>query len=200
MEDGEEAVRREEVERMDERSLDGRREPQHLLHISGASADPSDFSESVAKRFCESKRYSVEGEKRFQVVEADSPVVAKRFVEPVPGPRVLSYPHSMPASPTMMDHRNSGSLSLLRHFARVGSGESRDQEQRQENNHPLDYRFQRDTSEVRGGGRSRSRSSRRSEIRSKSMNMNMSKSRGRSKIRNSSKRKMNSRMKKKESY
>jgi len=101
--------------------------------------------ESDAKRFCDSKRYgSMEGEKRF--MEADSPV--KRFVEP--GARVLSYPHSMPASPTMMDGRNHASLSLLRHFARVGQGdrEHQEHEHRQENNHPLDYRFQPDTSEA----------------------------------------------------
>ena len=39
-----------------------------------------------------------------------------------------------------------------RHFARVGSGERGEQvevEQRQENNHPLDYRFQKDTNEVK---------------------------------------------------
>ena len=35
-----------------------------------------------------------------------------------------------------------------RHFARVGSGEQVEVEQRQENNHPLDYRFQKDTNEV----------------------------------------------------
>ena len=97
-------------ERLDDRSMDGRREQQHLLH----SSESNDFVESDAKRFCEgskprgAERYSMEGEKRF--VEADSPM--KRFVEP--GSRVLSYPHSMPASPTMMDGRNHASLSLLR--------------------------------------------------------------------------------------
>ena len=42
-------------------------------------------------------------------------------------------------------------LISSRHFARVGSGERGEQvevEQRQENNHPLDYRFQKDTNEV----------------------------------------------------
>ena len=64
-----------------------------------------EFGESVAKRFCESnnKRYSTE-EKRFVVQEADSnhSTVGKRFVEPG---QVLTYPHSMPASPTMFDTR-----------------------------------------------------------------------------------------------
>ena len=43
-------------------------------------------------------------------------------------------------------------LISSRHFARVGSGERGEQvevEQRQENNHPLDYRFQKDTNEVK---------------------------------------------------
>lgn len=146
MEDGEEGRREEgahpEDRVHDERSLDGRREPLQLH-----AAEAAEFVESDAKRFCDSKRYgSMEGEKRF--MEADSPV--KRFVEP--GARVLSYPHSMPASPTMMDGRNHASLSLLRHFARVGQGdrEHQEHEHRQENNHPLDYRFQPDTSEVSG--------------------------------------------------
>jgi len=136
-------------ERLDDRSMDGRREQQHLLH----SSESNDFVESDAKRFCEgskprgAERYSMEGEKRF--VEADSPM--KRFVEP--GSRVLSYPHSMPASPTMMDGRNHASLSLLsRHFARVGSGDRgevvEEQQRQSENNHPLDYRFQKDTNEA----------------------------------------------------
>lgn len=113
IDDSEEARGREEHERderTDDRSMDGRREQHQLLH----STESNDFVESDAKRFCESKprgadRYSMEGEKRF--VEADSPM--KRFVEP--GSRVLSYPHSMPASPTMMDGRNHASLSLLRY-------------------------------------------------------------------------------------
>lgn len=140
LEEGEE-VRREEDRPMEERPMEGRRDyPAQHCHSTEHSLD-----ESVAKRFCESKRYSIEAEKRFQVVEADSPQL-KGFA--APGPRVLSYPHSMPASPTMMDSRNTGSMSLLRHFARVGSGEREQQEERQENNHPLDYRFQPDTSEV----------------------------------------------------
>lgn len=114
IDDSEEARGREEHERderTDDRSMDGRREQHQHLH----STESNDFVESDAKRFCESKprgadRYgSMEGEKRF--VEADSPM--KRFVEP--GSRVLSYPHSMPASPTMMDGRNHASLSLLRY-------------------------------------------------------------------------------------
>lgn len=127
----------------------------------------SEFEESATKRFCEaSKRYSTdsvvsqEAGKRFQVAEADSahPNIVKRFVEPG---RVLSYPHSMPASPTMMDARNLSSLGLsLRHFARVGSsealpvnGEPREAHEhsrqgvgdRQEGaQHAIDYRFQPD--------------------------------------------------------
>jgi len=127
-----------------------------------------EFGESVAKRFCESnnKRYSTE-EKRFVVQEADSnhSTAGKRFVEPG---QVLTYPHSMPASPTMFDARNLNSLGLLRHFARVGSSEtlqtngeqpreahenSRNGEQNPPSAHALDYRFQPDQSEV--GGRVR---------------------------------------------
>jgi len=113
----------------------------------------TDFSESVAKKFRDSieKRYSGEAEKsRFQVVEADSnhsPGI-KRFVEPVQQ-RVISYPHSMPASPTMLDQRNISQLGMLRHFARVGSGDGReDMVGGQERDQAIDYRFQRDTHEV----------------------------------------------------
>merc|ERR1719289_576210 len=53
----------------------------------------------------------------------------------------------------MMDGRNHASLSLLsRHFARVGSGDRgevvEEQQRQSENNHPLDYRFQKDTNEA----------------------------------------------------
>ena len=41
-----------------------------------------------------------------------------------------------------------------RHFARVGSGDRgevvEEQQRQSENNHPLDYRFQKDTNEVTG--------------------------------------------------
>jgi len=77
------------------------------------------MNEAAAKRFCDDKRFSMDGTdtaKRF--VEADTG--AKRFTEP---PRVINYPHSMPASPTMLDARNFNSLGLLRHFARVGSND-----------------------------------------------------------------------------
>jgi hypothetical protein len=132
--------RREEVEE--------RREAVHLH--SSASVDPHDYNDSEPKRFCEaSKRFSMEGEKRF-TMEADSSALKSRFVEP--GTRVLSYPHSMPASPTMLDGRNLAGLTMLRHFARVGGGDrdSVQEEARHEDNHPLDYRFQPDNSEVRG--------------------------------------------------
>jgi len=127
----------------------------------------AEFGESVAKRFCESnKRFSMEDGKRYQVAEADSvhsqqTSVVKKFVDPG---TVMTYPHSMPASPTMLDARNLSSLGLsLRHFARVGStevlpvnGEPREahensrqqQGDRQETNLALDYRFQPDQSEV----------------------------------------------------
>jgi len=134
------------------------------IHSSGRQTPIQDttpeFGEVVAKRFCESKRFQ----------EADSNhsngVERKRFVEPG---QVLSYPHSMPASPTMFDARNLNSLGLLRHFARVGSSEalqtngepqpreahenSRNGEQTSQTAHALDYRFQPDQSEVssRGG-------------------------------------------------
>ena len=64
-----------------------------------------EFGESVAKRFCE-KRYTLETEreKRMQ----DDQQASKRFVSPSPSqqPVMTSYPHSMPASPTMFDSRS----------------------------------------------------------------------------------------------
>ena len=73
---------------------------------------PPEFGESVAKRFCE-KRYSLETEREKRFQEADSnqslpaQVTQKRFVQPSPS---LSYPHSLPASPTMFDSRYRQSL------------------------------------------------------------------------------------------
>ena len=55
-----------------------------------------EFGESVAKRFCESKRIQEADSNHSNVGER------KRFVEPG---QVLTYPHSMPASPTMFDAR-----------------------------------------------------------------------------------------------
>jgi len=90
---------------------------QHEVNGLGAT----NFSEAGAKRFCDGeamKRFSSEsaedGKQRFVEAETEQ----KRFCEP---PRVVNYPHSMPASPTMLDARNFNSLGLLRHFARVGS-------------------------------------------------------------------------------
>merc|ERR1719228_3267037 len=136
--------------------------------VSSGHQTPMDngpeFGESVAKRFCE-KRYSTENEKRFQEADSNHSNAGKRFVEPG---QVLTYPHSMPASPTMFDARNLNSLGLLRHFARVGSSEtlqtngeqpreahenSRNGEQTSQNAHALDYRFQPDQSEMNSRGR-----------------------------------------------
>jgi len=118
-----------------------------------------EFGESVAKRFCESKRIQEADSNHSSVGER------KRFVEPG---QVLTYPHSMPASPTMFDARNLNSLGLLRHFARVGSSEtlqtngeqpreahenSRNGEQTSQNAHALDYRFQPEQSEMNSRGR-----------------------------------------------
>ena len=57
-----------------------------------------EFGESVAKRFCESKRIQEADSNHSNVGERER----KRFVEPG---QVLTYPHSMPASPTMFDTR-----------------------------------------------------------------------------------------------
>ena len=66
------------------------------LHYSNGSDYAAD---AEAKRFCE-KRFSTDSERRF--AEADS--ATRRFAEP----RMMnSYPHSMPASPTMLDARYS---------------------------------------------------------------------------------------------
>jgi len=150
-----------------------------------------EFGESVAKRFCETRagRYSSEAG-RFQ--EADSnhssqsdcrPVnTSKRFVEPAvagAGHHTTTYPHSMPASPTMFDARNLNSLGLLRHFARVGSCEALQNGEQPREAHEnsraaevssaqqvgahctsvaLDYRYQPDQSEGgRGGAREEER-------------------------------------------
>ena len=59
-----------------------------------------EFGESVAKRFCE-KRYNLETEREKRLQEDAN----KRFVEPIQQPSLASYPHSMPASPTMFDAR-----------------------------------------------------------------------------------------------
>merc|ERR1719270_35157 len=121
-----------------------------------------EFGESVAKRFCD-KRFSLETEREKRFHEADSNhsqggtvgSTSKRFVEPT---ILTSYPHSMPASPTMFDARNISSLGILRHFARVGSQEIQENgeapREAHENSrgttehgsgstsHALDYRYQ----------------------------------------------------------
>ena len=88
----------------------GGHQPHHQLPqvpAPPASLPQHEFGESVAKRFCE-KRYSLETEREKSFQEADSnqslpaPVTQKRFVPPSPG---LTYPHSLPASPTMFDSR-----------------------------------------------------------------------------------------------
>ena len=93
------------------RNDEGEAEPQHTSTPGHAAAHPDngpEFGESVAKRFCETKRYSLETEREKRFHEADSlsqPATqqqhhVKRFVAPA-----SSYPHSMPASPTMFDAR-----------------------------------------------------------------------------------------------
>ena len=67
------------------------------FHVNGNGRGP-EFGEPEAKRFCDAKRFSTDSERRF--AEADSNT--RRFAEPRP---MTSYPHSMPASPTMMDAR-----------------------------------------------------------------------------------------------
>jgi hypothetical protein len=63
-----------------------------------ANGSGSDYAaDAEAKRFCE-KRFSTDSERRF--AEADS--ATRRFAEPR---MINSYPHSMPASPTMLDSR-----------------------------------------------------------------------------------------------
>jgi len=125
-----------------------------FLHVNGNSRGP-EFGEPDAKRFCDSaKRFSTDSERRF--AEADSNT--RRFAEPRP---MTSYPHSMPASPTMMDARNLNSLGLLRHFTRLEETstprEAHENSRVDHNNRcedsleqdALDYRFQAaDQSEV----------------------------------------------------
>jgi len=130
---------------------------------------PPEFGESVAKRFCE-KRYSLETEREKRFQEADSnqslpaPVSQKRFVQPTPS---LTYPHSLPASPTMFDSRNLAGLGILRHFARVGSQEAakaeapreahenslRTENREREQGAALDYRFQPSSEQTEVNGR-----------------------------------------------
>lgn len=136
---------------------------------------PPEFGESVAKRFCE-KRYSLETEREKRFQEADSnqslpaQVTQKRFVQPSPS---LSYPHSLPASPTMFDSRNLASLGILqRHFARVGSQDAaikteapreahenslRAENREREQGAALDYRFQPASDQTEVNGRSERR-------------------------------------------
>ena len=70
----------------------------HKIHLQDAGPE---FGESVAKRFCE-KRYNLETEREKRLQED----VNSRFVEPSQQqPVMATYPHSMPASPTMFDAR-----------------------------------------------------------------------------------------------
>lgn len=112
-------ARSEVAEDLQEQVSSGTHPPLNRLHEVNSQA-AMDMNEAAAKRFCDEKRYSnvsmdgMEVAKRF----ADPDTGAKRFAEP---PRIMNYPHSMPASPTMLDARNFNSLGLLRHFARVGA-------------------------------------------------------------------------------
>lgn len=113
-------------------------------HANGGGGDYAVDAE--AKRFCE-KRFSTDSERRF--AEADS--ATRRFAEPR---MINSYPHSMPASPTMLDARNFNSLGLLRHLSRGGGDQMQDVRQEPREAHAnskvemrneedaLDYRFQ----------------------------------------------------------
>ena len=75
----------------------------HVAAAAIQNGNGQEFGETVAKRFCE-KRYSMETEREKRFTEADSNHgPAKRFVEP--GHLMTTYPHSMPASPTMFDAR-----------------------------------------------------------------------------------------------
>ena len=72
----------------------------HKIHLQDAGPE---FGESVAKRFCE-KRYNLETEREKRLQEDQQ--VNSRFVEPSQQqPVMATYPHSMPASPTMFDAR-----------------------------------------------------------------------------------------------
>lgn len=121
--------------------------------MNGGNGPLNDYGEPMAKRFCDvtptaaTKRFSTDSERRF--AEADSNG-SRRFVEPRP---MASYPHSTPASPTMMDTRNLGSsLGLLRHLARLEEPREAHENSRIEHPNsrseesveqdPLDYRFQ----------------------------------------------------------
>ncbi|XP_023322519.1 protein abrupt [Eurytemora carolleeae] len=108
---------------------------------SGLTQNSNDFGEPEAKRFCDAKRFSTDSERQF--MEADSNT--RRFAEPRP------IPHSMPASPTMLDHRNFSSLGLLRHLARLEEPREAHENSRIDHNNrleesieqdALDYRFQ----------------------------------------------------------
>jgi len=110
-----------------------------ILHVNG-----NEYGEPEVKRFCDAKRYSTDSERRF--AEADSNT--RRFVEPRP---ITSYPHSTPASPTMLDARNLNSLGLLRHLARLEEPREAHENSRIEHTNrleenveqdALDYRFQ----------------------------------------------------------
>jgi hypothetical protein len=68
-------------------------------------------ADAEAKRFCE-KRFSTDSERRF--AEADS--ATRRFAEPR---MINSYPHSMPASPTMLDARSGLNQCTLLHILAV---------------------------------------------------------------------------------
>lgn len=75
----------------------------------------------ASSEFRESKRFSTDsGDHRFR--EADS-VAGRRFAEPRPIP---SYPHSTPASPTMIDSRNFQPIGLLRHLVRLDQQQPRE--------------------------------------------------------------------------
>ena len=80
----------------------------HKIHLQDAGPE---FGESVAKRFCEKRYLETEREKR---LPED---VNSRFVEPSQQqPVMASYPHSMPASPTMFDARYSQDQSKVQTF------------------------------------------------------------------------------------
>jgi len=99
----------------------------------GGSNGADDLTEEnglVPMEFRDSKRFSTDsnGVDR-RCMEPDSVGHngvgggARRFVEPRP---IASYPHSTPASPTMMDSRNLNSLGLLRHLARLEQHQPRE--------------------------------------------------------------------------
>ena len=72
-----------------------------LFQVNGNNGHEYAGEPPSAKRFCDTKRFSTDsgsGDRR--LVEADS--ASRRFAEPR---AITSYPHSMPASPTMLDPR-----------------------------------------------------------------------------------------------